>query len=68
LDVANRRIHLDVPEEELNKRRQAWTAPEPVADRGYASLYIKQVQQAHKGADFDFLVGSSGSKVTRDSH
>lgn len=68
LDVANRQIHLDVPEEELNKRRQAWTAPEPVADRGYASLYIKQVQQAHKGADFDFLVGSSGSKVTRDSH
>ena len=68
LDVPNRRIHLDVPEEELNKRKQKWKTPEPVADRGYASLYIKQVQQADKGADFDFLVGSSGSKVTRDSH
>lgn len=68
LDVAGRRIHLDVPEEELNKRKQNWTPPEPVADRGYASLYIKQVQQADKGADFEFLVGSSGSKVTRDSH
>ena len=68
LDVAGRRIHLDVSEEELNKRKQNWTPPEPVADRGYASLYIKQVQQADKGADFEFLVGSSGSKVTRDSH
>ena len=68
LDVANRRIHLDVSEQELNERRLKWTPPEPVADRGYASLYIKQVQQAHKGADFEFLVGGSGSKVTRDSH
>src|SRR5688500_10524801 len=68
LDVANRRIHLDVSEEELERRRKNWTAPKPVADRGYASQYIKHVQQADKGADLDFLVGSSGSKVTRDSH
>ncbi len=68
LDVPNRRLHLDVPGEELARRRQKWTKPEPVADRGYASMYIKHVQQAHKGADLDYLVGHSGSKVTRDSH
>jgi len=68
LDVANRRIHLDVSEEELERRRKNWSAPKPVAYRGYASQYIKHVQQADKGADLDFLVGSSGSKVTRDSH
>src|SRR5215210_3529679 len=33
LDVPNRRLHLDVPEEELARRRQKWSAPEPVADR-----------------------------------
>jgi dihydroxy-acid dehydratase len=68
LNVANRRIHLDISDEELQKRKQTWKAPEPVATRGYASQYIKHVQQADKGADLDFLVGSSGSKVTRDSH
>lgn len=68
LDVANRRIHLDVSDEELAIRRQRWNKPEPVMDRGYVSLYVKNVQQADKGADFDFLTGGSGSEVTRDSH
>jgi L-arabonate dehydrase len=68
LDVANRRIELMISEEELMRRRRNWTPPEPVAVRGYASEYIKHVQQADKGADMDFLVGCSGSKVTRDSH
>ncbi|HYE53954.1 MAG TPA: dihydroxy-acid dehydratase, partial [Chitinophagaceae bacterium] len=68
LDVAARRIHLDVSDEELERRRQQWKRPAPVADRGYVSLYINHVQQAHKGADLDFLVGKSGSVVTRDSH
>ncbi|HLL44301.1 MAG TPA: IlvD/Edd family dehydratase [Segetibacter sp.] len=68
LDVLNRRLHLDVPADELFRRRQNWTAPQPVAGRGYASMYIRHVQQADKGADLDYLVGSSGAKVTRDSH
>jgi dihydroxy-acid dehydratase len=68
LDVANRRIHLDVSDEELAERRKRWKKPEPLAVRGYGSLYINHVQQADKGADFDFLVGKSGSEVTRDSH
>lgn len=57
-----------MPEEELIRRRKAWVAPEPMADRGYVKLYIDHVEQADKGADLDFLVGGSGSKVERDSH
>jgi dihydroxy-acid dehydratase len=68
LDVANRRLHLDVSDEELGRRRQAWQAPEPASQRGYVHLYINNVQQAHLGADFDFLVGKSSSVVTRDLH
>ncbi|MEY3245478.1 MAG: hypothetical protein RL253_635, partial [Bacteroidota bacterium] len=40
----------------------------PVAERGYVQLYQQHVEQAHLGADMDFLRGCSGSKVTRDSH
>src|SRR6187431_797962 len=68
LDVEQREIHLDVSDTELEKRRAKWTPPKPAADRGYVNLYINHVQQADKGADLDFLVGSSGSEVTRDSH
>jgi L-arabonate dehydrase len=69
LDVAGRRLHLEVGEEELERRRQRWKKPVlPRSDRGYVSLYIRHVQQADKGADLDFLVGGSGSETGRDSH
>lgn len=68
LDVPNRKLHLDVDETELQKRKAAWTPPVPPVDRGYTSLYTKTVQQAHLGADLDFLVGKSGADVTRDAH
>ena len=68
LDVEQRRIHLDVSDEELAKRRAKWKAPKSAADRGYVSMYVKHVLGADKGADLDFLQGSSGSVVTRDSH
>jgi L-arabonate dehydrase len=68
LDVPNRRLHLDVPDEELERRRAGWTPPAPHTDRGYVSLYVKHVQQADRGADMDFLIGNSGSEVLRDSH
>ena len=68
LDVANKRIHLEVSDEELGLRRKNWVQAIPTATRGYVNLYINHVQQADKGADLDFLVGGSGSTVTRDSH
>lgn len=68
LDVANKRIHLEVSDEALALRRSNWVPPIPAATRGYVNLYVNHVQQADKGADLDFLVGGSGSTVTRDSH
>lgn len=68
LDVPNRKLHLDVSETELEKRRSEWIAPAPMADRGYVKLYIDHVQQAHLGADMDILRGGSGSELTRDLH
>lgn len=68
LDVEKRRLHLDVSEEDLTKRKAAWTRPAPVTTRGYVKLYIDHVQQAHLGADMDILPGGSGSEVTRDLH
>lgn len=68
LDVINRRLHLEVSDGELEKRREQWKQQEPASHRGYVNLYVNHVQQADKGADLDFLVGNSGSKVTRDSH
>ncbi len=68
LNVPERKLQLLVSEEELTRRRAAWTAPKAATDRGYVSLYIKHVQGADKGADLDFLQGNSGSAVTRDSH
>ncbi|MEO7313419.1 MAG: IlvD/Edd family dehydratase [Chitinophagaceae bacterium] len=68
LNVANRRIHLEVTDTELEERRANWLAPKPAATRGYVNLYVNHVMQADKGADLDFLVGNSGSEVTRDSH
>src|SRR5688572_14956469 len=68
LDVSQRRIHLDVTEEELIKRKAKWNRPKLATERGYVNLYVNHVLQADKGADLDFLQGSSGSIVTRDSH
>ncbi|HRG92597.1 MAG TPA: IlvD/Edd family dehydratase [Chitinophagaceae bacterium] len=68
LDVEKRLLHLHVSDEELAQRKSAWTAPAPAATRGYVSMYIKHVLGSDKGADLDFLQGSSGSQVTRDSH
>jgi L-arabonate dehydrase len=67
LDVPKRLAQLDVDEKTLAARRAKWTAP-PLPERGWARLYVKHVQQANQGADLDFLVGHSGSKVYRDSH
>ena len=68
LDVKARTLHLDITDEELQKRKAAWIPPEPLAVRGYVKMYIDHVQQADLGADLDILRGGSGSEVTRDLH
>ena len=55
VDVAKRRIHLHVSEEELARRRAAWQQPAPRYPRGYGALYSAHISQADEGCDFDFL-------------
>jgi len=68
LDVEARRLHLDVDEAELARRRAEWVAPEPAFKSGYQALYVEHVMQADKGMDFDFLLGCRGHGVPRESH
>jgi len=68
LDVAGRRLELLVDETELARRRELLQLEPNGFGRGYAKLYVDHVEQAHLGADFDFLKGGSGSEVSRDSH
>lgn len=68
LDVHNRSLTVAVSDEELALRRKNRKLPPPIVDRGYVNLYINHVQQAHLGADMDFLRGKSGGDVPRDSH
>jgi dihydroxy-acid dehydratase len=55
LDVAARRLSLNVTDEELEKRRADWQQPPPKFGRGYGALYLQHITQADQGCDFDFL-------------
>jgi L-arabonate dehydrase len=68
LDVKGRKLQLHLSDEEIAVRKKNLLAVPPIASRGYVRLYQQHVQGAHLGADLDFLRGSSGSAVTRDSH
>jgi dihydroxy-acid dehydratase len=70
LDVQARRIDVEVPDQELARRtpNEATVAGFANPKRGWERLYVDHVLQADTGADLDFLVGSSGSAVRRDSH
>ncbi|MDA1267479.1 MAG: dihydroxy-acid dehydratase [Bacteroidetes bacterium] len=68
LNVPKRSLNLLISEEELANRQAAFR-PSPLPyDRGYVNLFLDKVNQAHEGVDFDFLQGSSGPEVKRDSH
>lgn len=70
LDVEARRLELNVPEEVLSERRVSAITANGFASpkRGWERLYVDHVLQANTGADLDFLVGSSGPDVSRESH
>jgi dihydroxy-acid dehydratase len=68
LDVPNRTLQIQLSEAEIQQRKKDRKPFEKATKRGYASLYINHVQQANLGADMDFLQGSSGGEVLRDSH
>ena len=68
VDVAGRRLHLDIPAEELAARLAAWKSPVARPNGGYAQLYHDHVQGADTGADLDFLIGPRGNAVAREAH
>lgn len=68
LDVPNRRLHLDISDQELAQRLAAWTPSHEIAESGYAWLHQAHVMGADTGADLDFLQGCRGNPVGRDSH
>ena len=68
LDVANRKLHLEISDKELENRKKNWTPSKPHTERGYVKFYVDHVQQAHLGADLDILRGGSGADVARDLH
>ncbi len=55
LDIDARRIDMDVSDEEIARRRAEWHKPAPKFNRGYGVMFLKHVQQADTGCDFDFL-------------
>jgi dihydroxy-acid dehydratase len=69
-DGPNRRLELLVSPEELAARSANWRQRQlpPKYSRGYYRLYVEHVMQADRGCDLDFLTGSSGSTVDRESH
>jgi dihydroxyacid dehydratase/phosphogluconate dehydratase len=68
LDVAGRSLTLEVSDDELARRRSAWQAPQPAMAGGYQRLYVDHVMQASEGADLDFLRGTRGAAIPRESH
>jgi len=63
VDVPARRIHLEVGDEELARRRAAWTPPPPRYERGYGWIFCRHILQADQGCDFDFLETAFGAVV-----
>jgi dihydroxy-acid dehydratase len=59
VDVDARHIHLHVADEELARRRAAWTPPPPKYPRGYGAMFSQHIGQADEGCDFDFLEGQA---------
>ncbi|OBY06367.1 dihydroxy-acid dehydratase [Rhizobium leguminosarum bv. trifolii] len=68
LDVPNRRLHLDISEEELARRLAEWQPNHDLPTSGYAFLHQQHVEGADTGADLDFLKGCRGNAVGKDSH
>ena len=70
LNVPARTLNVKISDAELAARAPSAAMTEALARpvRGWEHLYIEHVEQAHLGADLDFLRGATGSKTPRESH
>jgi dihydroxy-acid dehydratase len=64
VDVPNRKIQLEISDEEFSARKAAWKAPAPKYERGYGWMFSQHILQAEDGCDFDFLETSFGKAVS----
>jgi len=63
VDIPQRKLNVEISENEMSARRKKWKEPEPRYERGYGYIYSKHIEQADKGCDFDFLKSDFGSAV-----
>jgi len=63
VDVPARSIHLEISDEEMARRKAAWTPPPPRYERGYGWMFGRHIKQANEGCDFDFLETTFGKPV-----
>ncbi|MDB5023668.1 MAG: dihydroxy-acid dehydratase [Mucilaginibacter sp.] len=68
LDFKNRSLNVQLSDKQIAERKQQLVLNADMASRGYVYLYQQHVEQAHLGADLDFLKGGSGSQIHKDSH
>jgi len=68
LDVPARRLEVEEPGFAARPPAPAMLAALASPRRGWEKLYVDTVLGADTGADLDFLVGSSGDEVARESH
>jgi len=68
LDVYRGILNVDLSDTEIAERKRQLQQNTDMATRGYVYLYQNHVEQAHLGADLDFLKGGSGSEIHKDSH
>ncbi|QOT80661.1 L-arabinonate dehydratase [Cupriavidus basilensis] len=67
VDIDRRSIHLEVSDEELARRKAAWTPPPPRFGRGYGWMFSRHIRQANDGCDFDFLQTDFGAPTGEPS-
>ncbi|AEI92777.1 L-arabinonate dehydratase [Roseobacter litoralis] len=63
VDIPNRRLDVELTEQQLAERRENWVPPKPHYERGYGWMFLKHIEQADKGCDFDFLRTEFGASV-----
>jgi len=50
IDIPKRELNIDLHNDEISRRKQAWVRPEPKVKRGLLALYAKTTSSANKGA------------------
>ena len=63
VDVPKRTIRVEITDEEMQRRREAWTPQARRFERGYGWMFSQHIEQANEGGDFDFLKTAFGKPV-----